>query len=78
MTKPRKTVTVESLIDRANKMLDVSPSGLQNERYAIHHFVAGILHDTGNYKGFNYLPSEFDTDGNLRKDYDGSRTFFYK
>jgi hypothetical protein len=56
-------------------MFAISPIEKVNERKAIARFVSDLLHKTGNYKGFNYLPSET----NLHAGFYGldCRIFFY-
>lgn len=55
--KPRKTVKIQSVVERANKFMLHSRDDQNRERAALHTFIADILHDTGNYRGFNYLDS---------------------
>lgn len=51
----KKTIPVKSLVERANSCMLNSPDENSEKREAIFHFVSSFLHDTGNYKGFNYL-----------------------
>lgn len=56
MTKAaRKTVEVGTLLHRLNYFL-ASKNSTDEERKVIAAFVEGILFDTGNYRGFGYLP----------------------
>jgi hypothetical protein len=50
----RKTMQIRELLDRANYMLAASTCE-PAERQAICSFIESILHDTGNYSGFNHL-----------------------
>jgi hypothetical protein len=73
--KAKKTIDLAEIKDKANTMFEVSPIEKVNERKAIATFVSDILHKTGNYKGFNYLPSET----NIHAGFYGldCRIFFY-
>ena len=73
--KAKKTINLDEIKDKANHMFEVSPIEKVNERKAIATFVSDILHKTGNYKGFNYLPSET----NIHAGFYGldCRIFFY-
>jgi len=51
----RKTVKVVDLVVRANDFLLHSPDDDTGARKGVCHFVETMLHDSGNYKGFNYL-----------------------
>jgi len=74
--KARKTIEIEKLVDDANHYLKTSYDVLSEQRKGVAHFVADILHYTGNYEGFNYLDSESDLNaGMYGKD---GRIFFYK
>ena len=53
----RKTIEVGTLLRRANYFL-ASKNSTADEREAIAAFVEGILFDTGNYRGFGYLPRD--------------------
>lgn len=57
MPRSRKTIEIKKLVEKANNFMLHSRDDQINERKALHHFVADILHDTGNYWGFNYLDS---------------------
>jgi hypothetical protein len=60
----RKTVSVLSLLEQANKRLAVvSPHDSdalgRAYRHGICSFIERILHDSGNYAGFGYLDSPY-------------------
>ena len=55
MGKNRKTYQVKKLVEKANDFFLNSADHKKEERHSIFAFVADILHDTGNYRGFNYL-----------------------
>ena len=58
MAKPaRKTIAVGTLLHRLNYFL-ANDRGTADEREIMISFVEGILFDTGNYRGFAYLPAE--------------------
>ena len=74
--RPRKTIEIKKIVERANKYFEDSPDSDIENRKAIAWFVSDILHSSGNYRGFNYLPSESDLNaGHYGKD---GRVFFYK
>jgi hypothetical protein len=51
MTAARKTVSVAKLLHMANTYL-ASEGSTRDERLAIDTFISGVLHETGNYRGF--------------------------
>ena len=51
----RKTFEVETLRNRINHVLVSSPAKDVQFRAAYAVLLEGILHETGNYKGFRYL-----------------------
>jgi len=53
----RKTVEVGKLVYRLNYFLK-HDMGSADQREIMIAFVEGILQETGNYRGFAYLPSE--------------------
>lgn len=55
MTKPRKTIEVKAIVERANSLFLNSAEEMRDSRKAVQAFVADILHATGNYRGFSYL-----------------------
>ena len=50
----RKTVEVGTLLYRLNYFLE-NDRGTAEEREIMIMFVEGILHDTGNYRGYRYI-----------------------
>jgi len=54
----RKTIEVERIKEKINSMILNSPDDMIREREALANFLSVILHETGNYKGFNYLTKE--------------------
>ena len=67
MAKPaRKTIAVGTLLHRLNYFLK-NDRGTADEREIMISFVEGILHDTGNYRGYRYLDtSEIEGNGSRR------------
>ena len=59
----RKTFDVNKLVEKANTIL--SKGSTKDERQGIILLVESILHETGNYKGFNYLKTSDVPDGEL-------------
>jgi hypothetical protein len=54
----RKTIEVEKLKRWVNGRLD-SPMTDKDGRWELARLLERVLHETGNYKGFGYLPSEY-------------------
>jgi hypothetical protein len=52
--RPRKTTSVEDLIDTANHMLEHSTCS-REARCGMIALLESMLHATGNYRGFSYL-----------------------
>jgi hypothetical protein len=50
----KKTVKVKDLINRVNKMLDISTCS-QEIRYGMIAVLETVLHDTGTYVGYNHI-----------------------
>jgi hypothetical protein len=87
----RKTAEVGTLLHRLNYFL-ANKNTTAEEREVLCTFVEGILHDTGNYMGFRYLPNDhceldFESDGTRRyyfvgpkiqEDYDAARELIAK
>lgn len=87
----RKTSTVSNVLNRVNHMLRTPDSSLRLEgltpeqafRLGAASLLETILHETGNYRGFNYqseqfLPAEEQTaDQVLKPDHDSTRRFYY-
>ena len=72
MAKPaRKTIAVGTLLHRLNYFL-ANDKGTADEREIMISFVEGILHDTGNYRGYRYIDGP---DGEV--DGFGSRRYYF-
>ena len=72
MAKPaRKTIEVGTLLHRLNYFL-ANDKGTAEEREIMISFVEGILHDTGNYRGYRYIDGP---DGEV--DGLGSRRYYF-
>ena len=70
MAKPkRKTIEVGTLLHRVNYFL-ASKNSTAEEREVMCTFIEGVLHDTGNYRGYAYLDTD-EIKGN------GTRRFYY-
>ena len=65
----RKTIAVGTLLHRLNYFL-ANDKGTADEREIMISFVEGILHDTGNYRGYRYLDTD-EIEGN------GSRRYYF-
>ena len=65
----RKTVEVGTLLHRVNYFL-ASENSTAEEREVMCTFIEGVLHDTGNYRGYRYLDTD-QIEGN------GSRRFYF-
>lgn len=63
--------------EAANQMLRDSQDFVLAERRGIIALVERVLHDADQYKGFQYLPSELDESGQLRKEYDDTRRRYF-
>ena len=81
---PRKTHNVRSLVVEANMLLALPDNETINAsfRAGVQTLVERVLMDTDNYKGFQYLPSEFTLPDNfphrvLREDHDRTRVRYY-
>ena len=53
----RKTVEVGTLLRRVNFFL-ASENSTADEREVMCTFIEGVLHDTGNYRGYRYLDTD--------------------
>ena len=53
----RKTIEVGTLLHRVNYFLK-NDKGSVDERDVMIAFIEGVLQDSGNYRGFAYLPAE--------------------
>lgn len=80
MTRPRKTVPVDDVTMLANVALGVvienDLDGMSRRRGIIG-MVESVLFNTGNYRGYRYLPSELDADGALIYGYDDTRRWYF-
>jgi hypothetical protein len=65
----RKTIEVGTLLHRVNYFL-ANDRGTADEREVMCTFIEGVLHDTGNYRGYRYLDTD-EIAGN------GSRRFYF-
>jgi hypothetical protein len=57
MKTARKTIEVGKVLKMANTFLAVHNT-TADEREAIAYFLEGVLFETGNYRGYAYLPKE--------------------
>lgn len=53
----RKTVNVSDLVDMANHTLQCSATDMHELRLGVIGLLENVLHQTGNYKGFQFLDS---------------------
>lgn len=51
----RKTISVASLTELANEILANSSDNSKERRNGVIIFIEAVLHETGNYKGFNFI-----------------------
>ena len=84
--KKRKTIEIEYIREQANKFFLHSKNDAKSARINLQFFVADILMNTDNYKGFGYLSKSDVTPGTtfgIDRDTlpatfpDESRIFFY-
>ena len=84
--KARKTVEISTIKQKANAFFANSKNELTGERKALQMFVTGLLMETGNYRGFNYLQQQdvaagmsFGVDHSVKPPvfHDESRMFFH-
>lgn len=80
----RKTVEVSKVVSIANKMLENTGDDDTQLRLGVSALVESVLFETGNYKGFNYLESEFKPaseqslgESPLKENYDDSRRQYH-
>ncbi len=74
MTKPaRKTIEVGKILRMANHFLAAKNTSA-DEREGVASFIEAVLHESGNYNGFCYLPAK---DYPTEVDGLGSRRFYY-
>ncbi len=57
MARCKKTITVRDIVMEANRVFQESADSYAVQRGGIQTFLGAILHATGNYRGFSYLPS---------------------
>lgn len=69
----RKTIAVSELVGRVNAIIAATSDDMRESRITLGVLLDSVLVETANYKGFRYLPSELDADGQLRDGYDGTR-----
>ena len=74
MSKMRKTIKIDVLVEKANNILKSEHSSPE-QREAVHGLVSDILMASDAYRGFSYQQSEI-VDGKLKDNYDGTRTVF--
>ena len=73
----RKTFKVKDLVDKMNSRLENSTCSPE-ARFGMISVLESILHETGNYAGFNYLESgEVGESGYVESFGDESRRFYY-
>lgn len=88
MAKPaRKTVEVGTLLYRVNTFL-ASENSTAEEREVMCTFIEGVLHDTGNYRGYRYLDTAeiagngsrryYFVSAKLEEDYDAAKALIEK
>lgn len=77
----RKTVEVSKLVQWANQHLKITDDWQKDQRWGVIGLVERALHETDNYKGFNYLSREFEcgADGHryLKDGYDDTRRYYH-
>ena len=54
----RKTIKVDDLTRKINDMILHSPDDSKQRREGLMAAIESVLHDTGNYEGFNYLTAD--------------------
>ena len=57
MTK-KKTISVERVREFANNFLEKSADTQTGERIGVSSFLETILNESGNHRGFNYIPKK--------------------
>ncbi len=73
MSRPRKTIEVETVRQMANGFLENSRDDRRDQRFGVCSLVEQVLMATGNYKGFGYTTPEPITPGG-----DDSRRRYYR
>lgn len=67
MSKKRKTIAVEKVLEMANHLLRHSADSAVGGREGIQTFIENILFETGNYNGFRYLNKNDMAESNMGK-----------
>jgi len=73
MSTVRKTINRSDLIEPLNALLALQEPVTPGERRAAIAVGEAALHRAGSYKGFQYLPTELDENGQLIPGYDDTR-----
>jgi hypothetical protein len=77
----RKTIEVARVLDTANHALAAQDVSLTADfRWGIIAMIEAALNDSGNYKGYRYLASEYAPEGSptvLREGYDATRRAYF-
>ena len=60
MARRRSTVPVSVVLRKANSFLRESPPKFSEMREGVASLLETILHETGNYRGFNYLQNSLE------------------
>lgn len=50
----KSTVKIKDLVSEVNRIMKLEHS-TREQRLSLQHFIGNLLHETGNYQGFNYL-----------------------
>lgn len=66
----RKTIEVEKVREMANHFLEHSKDDQEDARIGVAGLLEGVLHATGNYKGFSFM-------GQTQRDMDESRRRYF-
>jgi hypothetical protein len=83
----RKTIEVGTLLHRVNYFL-ASENSTADEREVMCTFIEGVLHDTGNYRGYRYLDADqiegngsrryYFVSGRIQEDYEAAKALIEK
>lgn len=76
MSRKRTTVKIVDLVDQINTALRESPPEWKEARLALSVVADKVLIDANQYKGFRYLPTEWDG-SKLKEGYDDTRREYY-
>ena len=71
-----KTFKVKDLVEQINSRLKNSTCSSE-ARFGMISVLESVLHETGNYHGFNYLETVWGSDGNAESFGDESRRYYY-